>query len=328
MIDVVLFLDKKKNYISHFSQAIHGFVLLAKQRMIRLTFAGDTLPVPRNCFIAEMDGKRVVFDLDDGIGTSTVEMNQRLNTCDLYFKRSYSEEFARTLDHKGKLVPYGLNYVKFPCFSSRLGTKLERFFGIKIRHITTGQDHWTLSDTREVDDVLFATRLWDAENTNDPLREKINADRIHYVKELRKNFSQRSHIGIIDSPLARQMCPEFILSDRETRRIRYMEFIKKAKVCVTTTGLSRSIGWRFGEYVAAGKVIVTEPLSFEVPGNFRKNVHYLTFESSDDLCAGCHECLTNDSLREHMKINNRLYYFQYLKPDILILNTIMTTLNS
>ena len=107
-----------------------------------------------------------------------------------------------------------------------------------------------------------------------------------------------------------------------------MEFIKKAKVCVTTTELSRSIGWRFGEYVAAGKVIVTEPLSFEVPGNFRKNVHYLTFESSDDLCAGCHECLTNDSLREHMKINNRLYYFQYLKPDILILNTIMTTLNS
>ena len=128
MIDVVLFLDKKKTYISHFSQAIHGFVLLAKQRMIRLAFAGDTLPVPKNCFIAEVDRKRVVFDLDDGIGTSTVVMNQRLNTCDLYFKRSYSEEFARTLDHKGKLVPYGLNYVKFPCFSSRLGTKLERFF--------------------------------------------------------------------------------------------------------------------------------------------------------------------------------------------------------
>ena len=45
MIDVVLFLDKKKTYISHFSQAIQGFVLLAKQSMIRLTFAGDIWPV-------------------------------------------------------------------------------------------------------------------------------------------------------------------------------------------------------------------------------------------------------------------------------------------
>ena len=64
---------------------------------------------------------------------------------------------------------------------------------------------------------------------------------------------------------------------------KYLEILKNFSICVTTTGSNRSNGWKLGEYVALSKAIITEPLHFQVPGNFTGEVNYLEFTSPDEL---------------------------------------------
>lgn len=40
-----------------------------------------------------------------------------------------------------------------------------------------------------------------------------------------------------------------------------MRLMKQSRICIATTGLHDSIGWKFAEYVVAGRTIVIEPLN-------------------------------------------------------------------
>ena len=47
-----------------------------------------------------------------------------------------------------------------------------------------------------------------------------------------------------------------------TNKESYLRAVKDHSICITTTGLHNWIGWKLGEYVAASRAIVTEPLKF------------------------------------------------------------------
>lgn len=53
--------------------------------------------------------------------------------------------------------------------------------------------------------------------------------------------------------------------------------VKESDICITTTGLHRSIGWKFAEYIAASKAIVTEKLNYspgtELKANFTREIY-------------------------------------------------------
>ena len=107
-----------------------------------------------------------------------------------------------------------------------------------------------------------------------------------------------------------------------TQRYNFINLINRSLICITSTGLHRSIGWRFGEFVAAGKAILSEPLHFAIPGNFQEGKNYLSFNSIDEVVDKCDDLLCNPDKIHAMEYENFYYYFHYLKPDILILNTL------
>ena len=162
---------------------------------------------------------------------------------------------------------------------------------------------------------MFSTRLWEKQN-------ELNEFRISLARKLKNKFKKNIIIGVNDNTLSRKLCPDLILHKTVTQRHHFINLINRSLVCITSTGLHRSIGWRFGEFVAAGKAILSEPLHFAVPGNFQVGKNYLSFNSIDEVVDKCDDLLCNLDKIHTMEYENLYYYFHYLKPDILILNTL------
>ena len=71
-----------------------------------------------------------------------------------------------------------------------------------------------------------------------------------------------------------------------------------------------------------GKAIVCEELRYEVPGDFLPMKNYLPFSNTEE-CIGAVEKLVNDpEYMYQMKLNNLMYYYQYLMPDRLVKRTL------
>ena len=102
--------------------------------------------------------------------------------------------------------------------------------------------------------------------------------------------------------------------------------IKENYICLTSEGLHHSIGWKFAEYVAAGKAIITEPLYYEVPYGFSEGVNYLTYSRLSSCIDKCEHLLSDVGTIHKMEEANRKYYAQHLRPDMLVLDSLKIAL--
>jgi hypothetical protein len=177
------------------------------------------------------------------------------------------------------------------------------------------------------------TRLWDPDG-NDVAsavqrddRRKINARRIDLIRTCRRTFGERFTGGIHSDSYSRtQVSKDLLLPWSDTQKRAYLETMKSHSICVATTGLHSSIGWRFAEYVAASRAVVTESLTFEVGGNFKQGRNYLEFSDSDSLIEVITYLLADRRRVVQMMESNRRYYEAFLRPDALILNTLIHAL--
>ena len=90
----------------------------------------------------------------------------------------------------------------------------------------------------------------------------MNADRIELLHRLQSAFPAQFTGGVSDNACARRQCPELIVPDRLTGKRAYLHRMQHTEICVASTGLHGSTGWKLAEYVAAGRAIVTEPLRY------------------------------------------------------------------
>ena len=98
--------------------------------------------------------------------------------------------------------------------------------------------------------------------------------------------------------------------------------MKQSDICLATTGLHKSIGWKMGEYVAAGKAIISEHLYCEVPGDFIVGKNYLEFTNAEE-CIEQLDLLIKEPKRIcEMQIENKKYYENYGRPLRMIENTL------
>ena len=332
-IECNLIFDKSRRFMDHFYQAITGFIILQKENIISLKFDfSSNFRIPfSNFFAAKINGKTVFYDLSDG--ALNFEINECLNFLKennaILFKRAYE---SKLFDSYPSIRPYGLNYYGFYPFYlkilirslhrldpryifSLLGSRFgsEQYWNIK---------NWTPEKTikKNSNKILFCTRLWENQ-------DEINDTRIRLIRRLKKDFKSDVISGVKDTPLARKSCKDLILPDQVANRKNFINLINCSSVCITSTGLDRSIGWRMGEFVSAGKAILSEPLHFSVPGDFQEGKNYLSFNSVDEAIEKCNYLLSLDDKRHTMEMENLHYYFHYLKPDVLIFNTLKQTLS-
>jgi hypothetical protein len=342
----------------HLQQLYTGFLMLHRSGSIRLsqvhrptrTVYPNRAPHLRDAGHAHLDaiidGKvKVHFDAHDAEEIATSE----LDDCDLYFKRSYRPSLVAKLSHeqRSRIEPLGLNYRVLPSgvdwFAARRALALsgglsartvarslkEAFdprnaFGYKPRVLDMEAPAQPNAEPR----VLFLVATYDPHDDPDRAedkieeRESINDTRARCVRALKDALGERFTGGFADSAFARKHYPDLIVPDNLTTQASYIAAMRSHPICVATTGVHGSIGWKLGEYVAFSKAILTEKLVYSVPDDFGPERNYIEFTSPDDCAAAATRLIEDRDLRERLMLNNAAYYRDYLRPDALVANAL------
>ncbi len=172
--------------------------------------------------------------------------------------------------------------------------------------------------------VLFMAGLWDPALVPDAAPDKIaefeavNEMRAECIRALRREFGQRFFGGVQHSEFARRHFPDVLLErSADGSKRAFLDRVRRSAICVTTTGLHGSIGWKFVEYVGLSRAIVTEPLRYVVPGEFGAGRNYLGFTSPEECVAQVTRLIVRDDEREAIMEANQQYTSDWMRPDRL-----------
>ncbi len=301
---------------------------------------------------------KICYDMLDG--PAIISMNG-IELCDVYFKRSYlpsyldmnldmSELYAHyegwQTEHpewKSKILPYGLNC---PCRSEfefaglrrylafMAATKAYRESPIRIakllikktlasfRKNTTSGPIEVMPTVASEPLILFQTRVFNPRDHvfSDEIVE-LNKARVETIEALRQSFGNQFIGGLMPDDFARKHYPGLITRHGSSRK-EYLELVRRCQVVVFTRGIRQSIGWRFPEYLAASRCIVTEPLLYHLPTPLLDGVNFLSFKSPEQCIISCRKLLNDPDLAQNMRAANFSYYEDNVKPAALVRRTL------
>jgi hypothetical protein len=149
--------------------------------------------------------------------------------------------------------------------------------------------------------------------------EGLNDTRAGCIRLLRKRFGERFLGGLARSANALKRYPDCVVDEGiSTRRRDYLARLRGYSICVATTGLCDSIGWKFAEYLAFGKAIVCEPMKFELPGPMAAGRNFLEFTTPEGCASAVGELLEDSAARERMMADNAAYFAEFGAPDAVV----------
>ena len=333
-----------KEYVCQFLQGCYGIKDLIN---IEYNRDEDTNFGHVDYIKIEYQNKNILIDLNDR--DNSYDNKDVYKQYDLIFKRSLELEAS----HKENVLPYGFNYFvataknDFYKLNNRCSykgsiKKILLLLGFNVgQQKLLGPNTLNYIETKKEYDVLFLTRLWFPYTNYKNLDEikkviKINSvlrktyegdlERINVIEYIRAKY-QNSICGISKTPNLLEKHTNLIIEQKYTNRKSFIEFARRSKVCITTNGLWDSIGWKFGEFIAIGAVILAERLKHITPDDFKENVNYIEYKDKNDFEYKLSELLKNHKLRYELSNNNILYYKRKLEPKALVLNMLTTIRN-
>lgn len=289
---------------------------------------------------------RIFYDTRDNCNIDTVALAE----CDLYFKRSYCNTDLDQSDQQlNKVRPLGLNYAVYPNGfdgyglrrSFRLGDSRERILAF-FRTTRLAQSKYFFPRANLMHDlpkydappkVLFLARTWStdkSEGLSEHQREEryeLNETRAQTIRYLREQFGKDFLGGFSLSDLSAKKYADLLVPEQLTRKSEYLRILREHPICVATTGLHGSTGWKFSEYVAFSKSIVSEKLNYLAPGSFSAGNNYLEFNSPEECVKHCLKLFSDRAERGRLMTNNYNYYHSNVRPDVLVLNSVLTALS-
>jgi hypothetical protein len=322
-------------------QIVAGYCELARRGLIELEFVrkgslsqgGDR---PRVGLQALIEGRRVAYDVFDDGRAGMIDPalpNAGLGKFDFYFKRSFAPRLHANLASRCVVLPLGLNYLVSPS-RVRLRDKLLLLNGRRVAKRLSGRDHKIDYFERPPQDdqsprALFMTRAWNPADTADervrPDIVALNESRAQLIRVARTAFGDRFYGGLLVDDFARRHYPDCLLSTAAAgSKTNFLAQVRRSSICIASTGLWGSIGWKMAEYIAASRAIVSEPLHYELPGDFAAGRNYLEFSTADGLCEAVERLLTSAALRREMMHANWAYYHGWVRPDAFVQRTIRT----
>lgn len=338
-------------------QVYTGFFLLYKSGLIDLeqmvikekeeNSNNDHYRINQHICVIVNDGIKLYYDMKDSWEVD----KEYLSDSDYYFKRGYSQVHLRSLgEQQRKIFPYGLHYQVFPSAMDRfalqrnlvLSDGIQKITGIvkplnifnRSRFAPRINTMQSLPDYNANPKIIFMVKAYDPYDKPDRPKEKIeeriqiNETRASCIKMLRSEFRDRFYGGFYHTGYAENNYRDYLMPDKKMSFQRnYINLLQSFPICIANSGLHGSIGWKFAEYIAFSKAIVTEKMEYEVTGNLEKGKNYLEFCSPEECVDKASILFTDKKLRNEIMTNNVKYYQSYVRPDSLILNTLLTALS-
>lgn len=323
--------------VDHTQQILTGYLLL--HRAGQLDLRVETLPTRPESWSftinVEIAGRRIAYDLQDGTFPVLQRSNaEYLDGLDSFFVRSHLPGIYGVWEER--VHPLGLNYPVSALHPTALWCSLRALRDLPMKFASANRRPRTMGFYEQAPhpartrNVLFLTRVWDPQCDRHPDAGEVhtmNERRIECIRALRSAFKDNFIGGIATTPYAVKHYPAYIAPRRLTNRSTYFRSLRSAAVCVTTEGLGHSNSWKLTEYVAASKAIVTEPLGYNVPGDFLDGVNYYSFSDAEQCVAAVRKYLDNpDRVTESSRANWE-YYNGWVRPDAMVRHTINTALS-
>ena len=339
-------------------QVYTGFRLLHEQGLLRVKIKPGHRYEPGTYSVNLLEARvevpglrsgqplRLFFDVDD-----QWRAPDDLRQADYYFSRSGSSQLFAAHPRGNRVLPMGLSYPVYSADSWPLQRALWAMKGgggLKslIRHVPwlarlfQVQSSAAFCQTRNFEGrpridaeprILLMTQTWDPGRVSDQAeredRLRINEMRAECIRAMRHHFPGLFYGGLRHSPHAVQHHPDCLLPDGSlSKKWNYLKLMHASSICIATTGLLGSTGWRFAEYVAAAKAIVTEPLLTAPAGPLCEGVNYSTFQTPQECVELAGSLVDSPQRRLEMMRANLTYYHGYLRPDMLVWNAITTAI--
>ena len=343
------FIKCKINYFysPHLSQIYTGFDLLKQRGIIDLTWvkAKTNIDTTKPLLKVEVNNKYdVIFDTLDGMNWIDGSIEDNLKyfknkiQADFYFKRSFDQNIVKYSPDNCRVYPLGFNYcISENCYLKNVNIKIKEYIeNIKIIRIILkrgerkllANDYEYYPIPNKITKVLFLTRLWDPSLVVDDRlkkeREDINHHRIDCIRACKREYKDIFTGGIPDNSFSRKNATDLIALFSVTNKESYIDIVKGHNICITDTGLHNSVGWKFGEYVAASRAIISENMCYEQPGSFRNGINFLEYKNCDELIEKINYLIERKAVLLEMMKSNYEYYNNYLRPDMLVLNALLT----
>jgi hypothetical protein len=344
----------------HLQQLYTGFHLLQRTGFLRLSQQIRRTPVRylndaphlRDAGHAHLDvlverQLRLHFDTHDAQEIALGE----LEDCDFYFKRSYLPAAVSSVavHQRSKVLPLGLNYRLLPdvadvlairrglsmtglsraslsAFKQALDTRNRFGFQPRLSQMESAPD------LEAAPNVLFLVAAYDPYDDPQRSQEKIddriyvNETRARCIRLLREALGPRFTGGFGRSPFTLERYADLVVPPETTSQEGYLRTLRSFPICVASTGLHGSTGWKLAEYVAFARAILSEPLVYAVPGDFGSGRNYLEFTSPEECVDGAVRLIEDATLRRQIMRNNAAYYRDYLRADILVKNALTRAL--
>jgi hypothetical protein len=344
----------------HIQQLYTGFRLLHGSGFLRLSQERRRSPVAyssdaphlRDAGHAHLDvlvgGKlRLHFDTHDAEELALSELDR----CDFYFKRSWQPTLVNSLppEQRSRVLPLGLNYRVLPdvvdLFALRRALNLTGLSRATLRGFKQALDvnnqfgfqprlrmMQAAPDLRADPNVLFLVAAYDPYDDPSRSQEKIddrifiNETRARCIRLLKDALGPRFTGGFSPSRYATEEYPDLVVAGESTSQLQYLRTLSSFPICVATTGLHGSTGWKLAEYVAFSKAILSERLIYVVPGALAPGNNYIEFTSPEECLNGAVRLIEDVALRQKLMQSNAAYYRDYLRPDALVRNALTTAL--
>ena len=335
----------------HNSQLFAGLGALAAQGRIKASVKTRSLAsteIGTRLDILINGRHRIVYDLSDG---GSINPAHGIEEADVYFKRSYGWR-AKEHSQTKKIFPFGLNHPVFAphdwaarrCLAELLSMRPQnakekmiratRMSKILSRALRMNGGRWSSWIDRfsappslsEMPSALLLTQTWDPDTQTDPDTveswRQLNEMRASCIRLLREQLGPRFLGGLRATSHSIREFPEFVVPKAITRRSNYLKIVARTDVCITTSGLAGSTGWRLPEYLAASRSIVTEPLRFQVPGPFGAGTNYLEMRTPEECVEQVLALMENPQQRLAMMQHNGEYYERFVRPDAIVWNSL------
>ena len=335
------------NYIEskHLSQLYAGFEILQNRGIAEISLrpgSGDFLkPILRVRVNNKFD---LLYDTMDGLNWVDGDLTENLNyfrnnfKADFYFKRSFVPLLVEHAPDNCKVYPLGLNYNIAPKRLHKRNMKDRVKNAIRNNHFIS--NHFKINDSdifsekfehypipNKTNKVLFLTRLWDPSEVKQEVlqtnRDSMNKFRIQCIRLCQQEFGAHFIGGIQMDQFSISECKDLAIPYSLSRREVYLKTLKESNICIATTGLHHSMGFKLGEYVAASRAIVSEPLHYKLPGEFQDQKNYYSFTHTEELIRNIYRLMGDQTVMRRMMNNNFQYYHTHLRPDVLVLNSLL-----
>lgn len=313
-------------WTTHHNQFLYSFLIYSIEKKIDLKFSLNT-SIHVNGAVLNWKGKKIYFDYCDD-----VVLIDNPENYDFYFKRSLLKESQEIYPNLFPLN-FHVNFAKWPLkliskMSHRILTKKESWVEV-VRAIDvfgkiTNESHLSVDlgqfsrTNPEIGRVIFMTRLWDPSRNDDPEekeRRMIQNDfRINACRILKKSFPD-SFVGIFPDEFGVKSAPDILLEINHTLKRNYLSALAQSDIAIADDGLKDTPGWKIGEYLMAGKAVITTPIKVLIE-DFEENVNFLSTGRRDDyaILPDLVNSLRKDQAYKLMQEQNKQWYKSHLEP--------------